>query len=193
MSARVTGERFTPYELRSKLLNTLSFDSLLNLTLKYGNFITCPSVVAKTEVYKTNIKTWNGTDFKTSADLDVWLRLSKIGPIGFLNEKLINYRVAPASISYNLKKIRTHRHDIFLVLDHYLNGKKSAYYDFLELKDHALRTYNNLNITNKNIVFNPWSFKFLKVAFKDIFHLKLYLSILVIWFLTLPFRLLNRA
>ena len=34
--------------------------------------------------------------------------------------------------------------------------------------------------------FNPWKFKFLKVAIADLMHLKLFLSIIGIWLISLP-------
>lgn len=194
MQKSITGERFIPYELRSNSLSKLNYESLLKLTLKYGNFITCPAVIAKTDIYKEQIKVWNGTDFKTSADLDVWIRLSQIGLFGFLNKPLMNYRVAEASYSYNLKKVRTHRHDIFSVLDHYLKERNSNDYDFLELKDNALRSYNLMKLKEPDIIaFNPWRLKYLKIGLDDFFHLRLYLSILMIWALSLIFRILRRA
>lgn len=44
-SEEVIGKRLYPSELADNELSVLSFDDLLSLVLKYGNFITCPSEV----------------------------------------------------------------------------------------------------------------------------------------------------
>ncbi len=178
------GERFLPKELKENSLTILDFDGLLNLTLMYGNIITCPSVMAKTEVYSQQIKSWNGADFKSSADLDVWLRISKLGGFGFLNKPLVNYRVAEVSTSFRMKKNRVSRHDMFLVIDKYyerLEGTTlSIYYDFLNLKDTALRAYNG---SGESI--NPFKLSFFKLTLRSIWHRSFYLKILFIWFVSL--------
>jgi len=185
---KVIGKRFWPYELKKTKTSFLNFDQLFKLTLKYSNFVTCPTVLARSEVYKNNISTWNGQNFKTSADLDVWLRLAQLGKFALISKPLINYRVDTQSYSFNLKKVRTNRHDMFLVLDHYKNKEIHTsiyqyYYDFLLLKDDALRSYNLMKKKEKTILFNPFKFNYLKIAFKDLKHLREFSAILVIFFL----------
>lgn len=137
----VIGERFFPAELKNEL-TFLSHDSLVKLVFKYSNFITCPSVVLKSEIYKDKIKIWNGIDYKTSADLDVWLRASLFGSICAINKPLMNYRVAEASYSFRIAKKRVTRHDLFLVLENYLTSEVREDFEFLQLKDQSIRAFN---------------------------------------------------
>ncbi len=141
------GHRFVPPELlKRKQAIVLAYEDVLNLVLKYGNFLTCPSALVKTSIYRNEIKTWNGEKYKTSTDLDVWLRLSQLKGIGFIPEPLMNYRVFEGSFSVNLAKARIHRHDLFLVLDDYvkedLTVKQKRHYKFLKYKDNFFREFN---------------------------------------------------
>lgn len=143
----ITGERFYPSEISNEELSVLDEKKLTSLIFKYGNFITCPSVVVKSDAYKNQIQNWNGQQYKTSADLDVWVRLAKIGKIIGIKKKLIRYRVADASYSFRIAKKRTTRHDLFLVLDELKNSKLITEQDkenlhYLNLKDQSLRTLN---------------------------------------------------
>lgn len=137
------GERFIPKEIKRNQI--IDNERLLELICSYGNFITCPSVMIKSKILKNNIQNWDGEKFKSSADLDLWLRVTRHGKMKFLLEPLINYRVASISTSYNLKRARTHRHDIFLVIDAYRNlipSRLKRKITFLEMKDLALRKLN---------------------------------------------------
>ena len=150
--SKFVGERFVPIELKSNTEHELSDFDLSNLVFKYGNFITCPSVMFRTEILKGHVKEFRGSDFKSSADLNVWLRVAEKASFGFINEPLINYRQSSASFSFNLSRVRIHDHDMFLVLDDYLEQlpegvektrlKKSR--DFLLMKDRANTNLNRL-------------------------------------------------
>ena len=187
---QVIGERFLPPATSKKTYDVYDYFSLLDAVTRYGNFVTCPSVIARTDVYKNKIKNWNGTQFKTSADLDVWLRLAKEGNFAFLRKPLILYREAVDSYSYNLKKVRTVRHDIFPVLEFHLksvgiNPQENSNFSFLELKDEALRTYNILRSgADKEELppLKPWKCSHIKLAFSDTWHFRFYVLILGIWF-----------
>lgn len=186
---KIIGERFCPSFFSKDEPTLFSYEELLNTVLRFGNFITCPSVIAKTLVYKEQIKNWNGTEFKTSADLDVWLRFARLGKLAFINKPLINYREAIDSYSYNLKKVRTVRHDIFHVLETHLKLSKidpqtSSCFRFLELKDNALRTYNILRSGSNDKLpqLDPFHSEFIKLAFSDTWHFRYYLISLGIWF-----------
>ncbi len=194
-SGVTTGERFYPSELKDKEISILSLNDLLGLTFKYANFITCPSVMVRSNVYKNNIKFWNGERFKSSADLDVWLRLTQFGNILGIKDKIMRYRVAEASYSFRIAKKRITRHDIFLVLDHYkslyqssLSDNDEENYYFLNLKDQALRSLNILRTNNKSVTF-PSDIDFhltivLKKMFASKWHFKMGLSIVGIYAIT---------
>lgn len=183
---RVRGSRFLPPELRGRDRAALDFETLLKLTLRYGNFITCPSVMARSTVYREQICEWNGRDFKTSADLDVWLRLCKLGRLGFLTEPLIRYRISSASLTVREVKGRIKEHDIFLVLRHYTKSgdvkdaiKLSAldleFMQFQKFKDIALRRWN---IVRRSLpqplpsLSGDSGFSLLRLMLADWFHLK---------------------
>lgn len=144
--------------LQSELYIFKSQIELLKTTLMYGNLIICPSVMGKTTIYQEKIKEWNGTVYKTSADLDVWLRFSEFGEFGYITTKpLMSYRVSTSSYSYNLARVRTNRHDFFLVVDEYFNKYKyrlekvyRKYYKFQNFKDN-INTSINLIVQNKPI------------------------------------------
>jgi glycosyltransferase involved in cell wall biosynthesis len=178
------GKRFIPPELESTPLSKLLFDDLLELIFKYGNFVVCPSVMAKSSVMKNDIRNWNGTDFKTSADLDVWLRLSKVGKFGFLSEPLMSYREADASTSFRMRQVRTYRHDLFKVLDYYFSQASVLshnFYEFLENKDLALRVYNGLKDPVEVRKFQPCKLSFMKLGVKSSFHRNFLIKMILIW------------
>jgi hypothetical protein len=75
--------------------------------------------MACTSVYQEEIKCWRGELFKSSADLDVWLRIAQVRGVGLLPQPLMRYRISSDQFSANLRA-RTQRADFFLVTDHYL-------------------------------------------------------------------------
>lgn len=185
----VIGERFFPQEMSTNEVKALNEKELMALVFKYGNFITCPSVVVRSEIYKNQIKHWNGEKYKTSADLDVWMRLVQFGSIVGIKEKLMRYRVAEASYSYRIAKKRITRHDLFLVLDEFVKNKKISKEDeenlyFLNLKDQSLRSLNIIRTKNKDVFFpNEYrvSFPFvLKKLLSSKWHFKMGGAVLLI-------------
>ena len=179
---KITGERFFPRELRQNAVSYLTHKDLLKLVFQYGNFITCPSVVVRSSIYKDKVKNWNGEKYKTSADLDVWLRLSTFGKIAAISSPLMKYRVADASYSYRIAKKRTAKHDLFLVLDQYLNSANVKDAQFLKLKDQAIRSLNLIRNKKYNEYF-PNEVKvnlplIVKKMLHSKWHLKMGLAIL---------------
>lgn len=114
-----------PYPMPATLHHAtapLSFDqpTLARMILRYGNFVICPSVLARTAVYQQEIGIWNGRQFGSSADLDVWLRIVERHALGFLPEPLIHYRRSQQQGSHQIHYLRTAPPDILKVLDHHL-------------------------------------------------------------------------
>lgn len=191
--SHIMGARFLPNELRKT--DDYIFENqyeLFHMILKYGNIITCPSVMARTDIYKNKIQQWNGSDFKTSADLDVWLRLAQFGKFGFITKPLMSYRVSEASYSYNLARMRTDVHDIFLVLNSYmaknniqifLVEEDKNNYDFLIFKDNVNRTINEL-IQGKNtsLPLHIFSINILSLALHSKEKLKIFIAGIFIMF-----------
>ncbi|MBP9682566.1 MAG: glycosyltransferase family 2 protein [Bacteriovorax sp.] len=180
----VVGERFFPPELRTNEISFLTINDLLSLVFKYANFITCPSVVVRTEAYTQKIKFWNGEEFRSSADLDVWLRLAEVGKVAAIRSHLMRYRLADVSYSYRIAKKRITKHDLFLVLNKYqtryaeiIDANMLEDFYFLELKDQALRNLNIIRNRLRDVCF-PYEVDFklsavLKKMFSSKWHFKI--------------------
>lgn len=176
------GEQFFPEELKSKSYHQFNFKQLFSLILKYDNFLITPSVMAKKDIYKNQIKSWNGKKFKTSADLDVWLRFSEIKDVGIITDKLIFYRMSTASFSFRTKFSRLIPRDMFLVIDYYLDKYNSikfdkADYQYLKFKDNILvignKIVNKKHLVSNNI--NLLNFKVLSKIIIDKQKFKIYI------------------
>ena len=100
-------------------VRTYDFSSLFRSILRRGNFIVCPSAMVRTQVYKDEIQRWRGDLFRSSADLDVWLRIAGSYLVAILSEPLMRYRVDLNQFSSSVR-LRTERADFFLVMDYYL-------------------------------------------------------------------------
>lgn len=145
------GRRRLPFRLADGRAH--AFGEVFSEVLRRGNFMICPSAMVRTGIYKTEIKTWNGDKFKTSADLDVWLRIAEKHHLGFIDRPLMNYRVSPFSHSYNLARLRTTRHDMFLVLAHYAGKNKNAPAGGRGARDlELLLLKDNVNIAINHII-----------------------------------------
>jgi len=154
------GEQFFPEEFINKAYIQFDFKRLFSAILKYDNFLITPSVMARVDIYREKIKHWNGEKFKTSADLDVWLRFAEIQDIGIITDKLISYRVSSASFTFRTKFSRYKLRDMFLVLDSYLERyNQDAFrlddYEFLKFKDSLLivsnKILNDIQVKNSEI------------------------------------------
>jgi glycosyltransferase involved in cell wall biosynthesis len=126
------------------------FPSVFKAILKHSNFLICPSVMALTELYRSEIRKWRGELFRTSADLDVWLRILQRGPIGIIPEALMRYRISSSQWSAKVR-LGTRRADFFVVMDHYLAMEDVRAqltiadlqnYERLEQRDKAMRAAN---------------------------------------------------
>ncbi len=125
-------------------LDLYDFVTLFKSILKRGNFVVCPSAMFRTDVLKNEIQRWRGDLFKSSADLDVWLRVSSKHYVAFLKQPLMKYRVDNKQFS-NQVRLRTTRADFFLVLDYYLELPKVK----LMLTDADFKNYLQLIYNDK--------------------------------------------
>lgn len=126
------------------------FETIFKALLRHSNFLICPSVMARTRVYQHDIRSWRGNLFKSSADLDVWLRIARKHPIGLLPAHLMRYRVSANQFSAQVR-LQTERPDFFLVTEHYLaqedvrrmlNPTDLANYARLDRRDRVMRAVN---------------------------------------------------
>ena len=127
-----------------------SFKEVFKAVLHNSNFFVCPSAMVPTATFQSEIGYWRGDKFRSSADLDVWLRIALLHPIGLLPEPLICYRVSNRQYSAGVRQ-QTERADFFLVTDHYLEQKdvrkllcKSDFQNYkrLERRDRVMRAVN---------------------------------------------------
>ena len=98
--------------------------SLFKAVLESNNFLFCPSAMIRTRVCVDEIKVWKGEEFRSSADLDIWLRLAAYNKIGLINEPLLFYRISESQWTATYRKQWTTRADIFLVLDDWLKKEE---------------------------------------------------------------------
>lgn len=126
------------------------FTELIKAVLENSNFLVCPSVMVRTPIYQKEIVHWRGDLFRSSADLDVWLRIASKHSIVILSEPLMRYRIDSRQYS-NAVRLRTERPDIFLVFEYYLAQPdvKAAltstdwrHYRELEINDQVWRAIN---------------------------------------------------
>jgi len=120
--------------------NHFIFDSisLLEKLMRNFNFLITPSAMFRTEIAKQTIKIWNGKDFGTSADLDVWLRVAKNGGLGLLAQPLMQYRLSIHQGGYQYNLSRTTPADFFKVINFWI-GRYEA-----KLSSAAFREYSRL-------------------------------------------------
>lgn len=177
------GLRFLPAKIAAKNETSFSFSELFDQVLNFGNFVTCPSVLARSDVYRNQIKIWDGSRFGTSADLDVWLRLSRLGRFGILTAPLMRYRVSESSFTVRETKRRFTEHDILRVLREYVThpelsaGRYRAEREirFHEFKDAAARRLNILRGRRSDLEFPPFKgskYELLPLLFRSPYHFK---------------------
>ena len=130
-SGKVFGSIGFPSEVRY-FDGLCDFSMLFKTLLRHSNFLICPSVMARTDVYREGIKAWRGDLFKSSADLDVWLRIAQKHRVGLIAKPLMRYRVSSAQYSARVR-LQTERADFFRVTDYYL--AQASVRDLLDAKD----------------------------------------------------------
>ncbi|GGN38561.1 MULTISPECIES: glycosyltransferase family 2 protein [Marinomonas] len=173
-----------------------SSQDLIRMVLDYGNIINTPSVMARTEIYRDKIISFNGLDFNTSADLDVWLRMSSFGFFAVIITPLIKYRLSNSSYSFNLKKLRVEKNDYFLVIDSYLKNKDLNFkmterdclnYEMQRLLDYFLIS-TNIMLKGSSVSFfgyqKNYKVNFLFIRFllkRPVFNFKVYIFFLLVY------------
>ncbi len=131
------------------------FTNLLNAVLKYGNFLTVPTLMVRREsldkVGSFNLK------FCSAADIDLWFRLSQLGFVGIIDEPLHKYRISEEQESAKIFKFRTHRAHFLQVMDYYLSIPKIhqlvklqafRYYKMYSISDDIIRALNMFFLGN---------------------------------------------
>ena len=154
------------------------FRTMFKAVLRHSNFFICPSVMVRTKVYQQEIKRWRGELFKSSADLDLWLRILQQHLIGYLSEPLLRYRIGQNQFSAQVR-LGTTRADFFLVTDYYLAQEQVRVlldksdlrnYRWLERRDRVVRAINlytmDLPQQASSLLHDVYSWDALEAAFK---------------------------
>ncbi|MCX6718084.1 MAG: glycosyltransferase [Candidatus Staskawiczbacteria bacterium] len=104
--------------------NIHNFTEIFNALLYNGNtFLETPAFLARKKTFETS-GFFNEDRFRTSADLEMWLRIAEKYSIGILDERLVDYRVGGGGRAY--QRLRNKRSDFFSVMDYYLEKKSLA-------------------------------------------------------------------
>jgi glycosyltransferase involved in cell wall biosynthesis len=113
--------RRKPYKLfRNRHGHDVLFDlpTLLAKVLEYGCIIQAPTVMIRRRAWA--LSGGITPDFGQAADVDWWLRLASVGPIGIINKPLYRRRTSPYQDSERGKDIyRYSELPIFPLLDYY--------------------------------------------------------------------------
>jgi hypothetical protein len=121
---------------------------LLPLILEFTNFLPTPGAMIRTELYK-QLAPFNYDMFRSAADLDLWLRLSKRALVVVLDEPLLNYRVGSTQGTNVMNRLRTRESDFFTVMDVHRHGHTIPLhvmnsYELLRFGDGIVCTVNAL-------------------------------------------------
>lgn len=117
-TGKMFGKISLPKQFSSKE-NQYQFTELFKATLHHYNFFICPSAMIRTDILQNEVKCWRGNMFRSSADLDVWLRIAQLHSVGLLRIPLMRYRISQFQFSAQVRQ-QIERADFFLVTDHYL-------------------------------------------------------------------------
>jgi glycosyltransferase involved in cell wall biosynthesis len=128
------------------------FGEIFSMILRYGNFLICPSAMVRADIYK-KMAPFNYDMFGTSADLDMWLRISKYFAISIINKPLMSYRISKNQGGFAYRYLRTDEADFIKVMDYHLAccsrnldipGNSLKYYKLYISGDKFFRSMNFL-------------------------------------------------
>jgi len=96
--------------------------TLLDSCRRNNNPFLSPSALLRTEVYR-KLGSFRSETCGTASDLDMWLRVLKMGPVMVLKERLLRYRMGDRQGGYKYNYLRTDQEDFFNVLDQHIKNK----------------------------------------------------------------------
>ncbi len=112
-----------PKELRGKEI--FQHVDFLNYVLKYGTFVIVPTMMSRRDTID-HAGVFNWDKYATASDIDLYLRMSKQGPIGIINEPLHKYRISDQQGSAQLFRQRTFLAHYFNVMDDHISTPEAA-------------------------------------------------------------------
>jgi glycosyltransferase involved in cell wall biosynthesis len=180
----------TPYELKKvSKINNLKFVKLL---FNFGFFLMTPSFIYRANFLKKKIF-FNYKNFGWAADVFFFYTSSKYNSIGFINKRLLNYRISNKSLSENLRKNNLNTSDLFKVLKKILKEGKFSFrfkkllvknYNFLLMLNHSNINLNRV-IKGKKKLKNVKLIKNITLALCDSFKFKRFIQATIIKMLCL--------
>ena len=131
----------------------MDFRTIFNGLLHYTNhFLMCPTAMIRASVYQ-DVGVYNQAVFCNTADMEMWLRISRKYPIGILEERLLRYRHFHDSSSLRYHRLRTEPGRYYTIMDMYLDqgARGIATPDALAAHE-AHRAEDLLMITTSNYI-----------------------------------------
>jgi len=99
----------------------LDYKTIIDAELTYKNtFLVCPTCMVRKSVHD-NVGNYNQERYKNSADLEMYLRISKSYCIGILEEFLFKYRHGHGNSSQRYHHLRTDPQRQFMIMDDILD------------------------------------------------------------------------
>lgn len=117
LAARVPTETAIPKQLGTGPL--FEFKDIFNGILQFSNFIRTPTLFTSKAVIAA-VGDFRYSMFRSSSDLDLWLRMARLKPLGIISDQLHHYRVSMNQSSFHIYNNRVEPQDYFTVIDHYL-------------------------------------------------------------------------
>lgn len=112
-----------PQELKGKEI--FHYAEFLNYTLKYITFVIVPTMMSKRGIID-RVGVFNWEKYATASDIDLYLRMAKIGSIGVIDEPLHKYRISDQQGTAQIFYQRTFLAHFFNVLDDYISRSDVA-------------------------------------------------------------------
>lgn len=145
-----------PAVVKKKVL--IEYNFFIDTLFANGFFLMMPSFMYRTDVMKKKKFIFDYNKWGWYADIAFCLEITKYGKIGFINKKLLNYRVSNLSNSQKLRFERVLDSGLFKILDSVIddnkfknfNNKLKKRKDFLLMHDRAI-TAVNLILQDKKI------------------------------------------
>jgi hypothetical protein len=109
------GRMRLPAEVRGE--RPLSYGDVLNALLTYKNrFLVCPTAMVRASVHR-DVGNYRQSEYRNTADLEMWLRISRSFPIAILEKHLMQYRHFHGNSSQRYHHLRTAPENFFFIMD----------------------------------------------------------------------------
>jgi len=187
------GEPAIPATVKQKVL--IDYNFFVDTLFTNGFFLMMPSFMYRTNVMKKKKFIFEYSKWGWSADVAFCLEIVKYGKIGFINQKLLNYRVSNLSNSQILRFERVLDSPLFKILDSIINDSNlKDFNNELKKKKNFLLMHDRI-ITGVNLILqdkkinNIFILKNLELSLCSFLNFKKFIMAIVVKIIsTLPFR-----